>query len=140
MQYKSLLLLWGGLFALCAGLGFLPEPDGPVKTAMTVLSVAHFLPPAVLLFRAGKEKNREEIRLVRNLAALSLGLTMLLLIGNFLSAGKSEALGSLLHYMLIIISSPMLCSGYWALSLFLWACLLAASVQLLGKKAGNARG
>jgi len=34
-----------------------------------------------------------------------------------------------LHIMLVIVSSPMVCSGNWALSLFLWACLLVASLR-----------
>ena len=35
--------------------------------------------------------------------------------------------------VLIVVSSPMVCSGYWALSLFLWACLLMVSHSLLKK-------
>ena len=39
----------------------------------------------------------------------------------------------LLFAVLIVVSSPMVCSGYWALSLFLWACLLIVSHSLLRK-------
>ena len=35
--------------------------------------------------------------------------------------------------VLIVVSSPMVCSGYWALSLFLWACLLMVSHSLVKK-------
>ena len=35
--------------------------------------------------------------------------------------------------VLIVVSSSMVCSGYWALSLFLWACLLMVSHALVNK-------
>jgi len=91
------------------------------------LSVAFFVPPALLLFRAEKQ----DVLLIRNLSALSLTLTLALLIGNFLAAFSSETLGQILHYVLIIVSCPMICSGHWAMSLFLWACLLTASLRQL---------
>ena len=37
MSRKSLFILWAVLFGLCAALGFLPEPEGPLGTALTVL-------------------------------------------------------------------------------------------------------
>ena len=95
MSKKMWFLLWGGLFVLCAALGFLPEPvcapseDGGVcwlRVVMTILSVAFFLPPAVLLHQAGREKNVPMQQLIRNLSALSLGLTLVMLILNFWSA------------------------------------------------------
>lgn len=72
--------------------------------------------------------------MIRNLSALSLGATAVLVIANILSAFGSPALGLFLHGMLTIVSAPMLCSGYWALSLFLWASLLIGSLALLWKK------
>lgn len=131
MRHKPLLLLWAILFGLCAALGFLPEPEGALKGVLTAASIAHFLPPLATLYLAKQEKDIQTIRLIRNLSFLSLVLTMALLIANFLSAGAGEILGNLLYYMLIIVSSPMICSGLWALSLFLWACLLMASLTFL---------
>ncbi|HIS60046.1 MAG TPA: hypothetical protein IAC17_06375, partial [Candidatus Faecousia faecipullorum] len=64
----------------------------------------------------------------------SLGATGLLLALNFLTALGSETLGNVLHGILTIVSSPMICSGYWALSLFLWACLLMGSFKVLSKR------
>ena len=143
MSKKMWFLLWGGLFVLCAALGFLPEPvcapteDGGVcwlRVVMTILSVVFFLPPAVLLHKAGKEKNVPIQQLIRNLSALSLGLTLVMLILNFWSALGPEILGSVLHYVLVVVSTPMICSGQWALSLFLWACLLMVSLRQLCRK------
>ena len=127
MKRKILFALWGCLFSLCAGLGFIPEPEGTLQIFMTTASLLTFLPPAVLLYRG----DTADTKLIRNLSALSLGLTLVLVILNFLTVLSSEALGSLLHYMLVTVSSPMICSGHWAMSLFLWACLLVASVRRL---------
>ena len=125
MNKKVLFVLWGVLFILCAGLGFIPEPQGVWKAAMTVLSVLFFLPPALLLWQA----DRNTAMLIRNLSLLSLGVTLVTLILNFVLAVSSEFLGNVLHYILVIVSAPMICSGYWVLSLFLWACLLMASLK-----------
>ena len=130
MSQNTLYALWGGLFLLCAGLGFVPEPN--LFTALAAL--AGFLPPALLLYRAGKAKDVHTLKLVRNLAALSLGLTALLLVLNFMTALSSETLGTIIYYILVIVSSPMVCSGHWALSLFAWACLLMVSLSQLKKK------
>ena len=129
MKKKSLFALWGGLFLVCGGLGFVPEPAGVVRWLLTVLSILFFLPPAVLVYQGRKTGDAHLLALIRNLSALSLGLTALLLILNFLTAFRSEVLGNILHAVLVVVSSPMICSGYWVLSLFLWACLLTASLS-----------
>ena len=123
MSKRTLFALWGCLFVLCAGLGFLPE----ASWWMTALAVLFFVPPAVLLYRARKEKDDRTRLLIRNLAAMSLGLTVVLLVVTFLTALSSETLGTAIHCLLTVVSTPMLCSGHWALSLFLWACLLMGS-------------
>ena len=125
MNKKVLFVLWGVLFILCSGLGFVPEPQGTWKAAMTVLSVLFFLPPALLLWQA----DRNTAMLIRNLSLLSLGMTLVTLILNFVLAVSSEFLGNVLYYILVIVSAPMICSGYWVLSLFLWACLLMDSLK-----------
>ena len=129
MSKKWLFALWGGLFALCAGLGFLPEPEGALGVLLTVLALASFLPPVALLYRAVREQDRHTVLLVRNLSGLSLGLTLILLMLNFWSALGSETLGTVLYGLLVVVSSPMICSGHWAMSLFLWACLLMVSLR-----------
>ena len=134
MTNKSLYSLWGVLFIICAVLGFIPVPSDAVQAVFTALSVLFFLPPVVLLYRAGKESDRSTPQLIRNLSLASLGLTLMVLILSVVTAVQSEFLGDFLHGILVIVSAPMICSGYWVLSLFLWACLLICSLQLLGKK------
>lgn len=120
MKKTVLYVLWGILFAVCAGLGFIPEPEGAVKWLCVSLSVLFFVPP-MLLARSG---DRATVMLVRNLALLALLLAAALLVLNILSASFSEMTGIILHYVLIVAASPMICSQYWALTLFLWAYLM----------------
>ena len=134
MNKTAYFTLWGGIFILCAGLGFIPEPEGFFRFALTTLSLLFFLPPAMLFRDAKKQKDRVVLKLLRNLSGLSLGLTLVLLIGNFLSLMAPQWLGNVLYGVLVIISAPMVCSGYWLLSLFLWACLLTACFSALKQK------
>ncbi len=131
MNQKGFYGLWAGLFILCAGLGFIPEPEGALRMVLTGLSLIFFLPPAALLIRAAKAKDIDTPKLIRNLSILSLALTAAVLILNFFTAFRSEFVGQVLHYVLVIVSSPMICSGHWALSLFCWACLFMVSLKQL---------
>ena len=101
---------------------------------MTLAAAVFFLPPAMVLYQAGKAKDRQSVKLICFLAALSLGLTLVLLVLNFMAAVRSEFLGTVLHYVLVVVSTPMIASGHWALSLFAWACLLMAGLGLLRRK------
>lgn len=137
MTKKNLCLLWGILYILCAGLGFIPgfvaDVPAGLQGVLTFLSLACFFPPAALVYLARKEEDRDMLRRVRNLAALSLGATAVVLIASFALSMAPDWVGVFLHVVLILVSSPMVCSGYWALSLFLWACLLMASLSALRK-------
>ena len=134
MKQSYLFALWGGLFILCAVLGFIPAPSAALQVLMTLLSIAFFAPAAMLLYRAGKTGDRATALLIRNLCAVSLALTAALLIATFLAVFAPAWLGDLLHILLLVLSTPMICSGYWVLSLLLWACLLMASLKLLKTK------
>ena len=131
MKQSTLFSLWGILFVICAALGFVPQPEGVWQALLTVLSLVFFLPPSLLLYRAAKTGRRGTVRAVRDLAILSLVVTTLVLLANFLSLHGSEFTGVFLHALLVIVSSPMICSGHWVLPLFCWACLLFAGNQIL---------
>ena len=131
MKQSTLFSLWGILFVICAALGFVPQPEGVWQALLTVLSLVFFLPPSLLLYRAAKTGRRGTVRAVRDLAILSLVVTTLVLLANFLSLHGSEFTGVFLHALLVIVSAPMICSGHWVLPLFCWACLLFAGNQIL---------
>ena len=130
MKKTVLYVLWGVLFAVCAGLGFIPEPEGALKWLCTGLSVAFFVPP-MLLARSG---DRNTVALVRLLALMALILASVLLVLNILSSSFSEMTGIILHYVLIVAASPLICSRFWALTLFLWAYLMLYCGKKLKQK------
>ena len=134
MKKSTLFALWGGMFVLCAGLGFVPEPAGLVKWLLVMVSVGFFVPGWLLLRQAAKDRDAHTIQLIRNLAAASLIATVVLLMLNFLTALASETLGTVLYYLLVIVSSPMVCAQYWVLSLFFWAYLMIDAAGKLKQK------
>ena len=137
MNKKLLFSLWAVLFILCAGLGFIPEPAGAVKTILFLLSLIFFLPPMVLLFLSVRDSDKETLLLVRNLSILSLLATLVFMMLNIASVLWSQAAGNILYSILTIVSSPMICCGNWFLSMFLWACLLMISLRELKKANKN---
>lgn len=134
MTNKSWYIIWGVLFALCAGLGFLPEPEGLDKGICVVMSLLFFVPPVAMVYTGWKKKDLENIRLVRNLALGSLAVTLLALVANMLTLAMPVWAGDLLYAFLVIVSAPMVCSQVWVMSLVLWAALMWTCILLLGKK------
>ena len=126
MKIKLTYALWAVLFVICACLGFVPNAVGFGKTLLTVCSLIFFLPGWLLLIWG----QRKQVRII---SLCSLGASLVLLVANFFSVLASKAVGDALYILLVVVSSPMVCSQYWVLSLFLWACLLMATF-LKGKK------
>lgn len=127
MKQKTLYILWAFLFILCAGLGFIPKSEGLGTAVLVVLCLAFFLTGGMLLYGAYRHGDVQGVRRIRIISAASLGITLVLLVANFLCANASQTVGNLLYGLLVILSSPMVCGRYWVISLFLWACLLMAS-------------
>lgn len=123
---------WIVQFILCAVLGFIYNTNTAGRAIQTLLSVLFFVPPAILLIDATRQKDKKELMRIIIISAVSLGATMLLLIANVLSVGASETVGNVLHYILAVASVPMFCARYWIVSLFLWACVLMGA--LYGKR------
>ena len=134
MNKKLLFTLWGVLFVVCAAFGFIPQPGTAVMILGYLLAFGFFGIGGWILWQAYQTRDRATATLVRNLSLASLMTTSILLVANFLSVFASQGLGNFLHYVLIIVSSPMLCAPSWATSLFLWACLMVVSQNLLKKK------
>ena len=129
MKKSTLLLIWGISYIICAGLGFIPEPQGAVRAMLFLVSLLFFLPPAVLLYHGKTQGDKDAVRLVRGLSAASLGLTLVGLCGNILAAPGGNELGDIMHILLGLVSAPMFCSNFWAVPLFLWAVLLITSFK-----------
>ncbi len=134
MDKGILKALWAGMFILCAVLGFIPEPEGFSKFMLCSLGLLFFLPPALLLYKSWQDRDRKTLKWIRRLSLLSLGLTLVLMVGNLLSVLASTAVGNVLYWALVILSTPMICSQYWFLGPAGWAILLFTTMEL-GKEA-----
>ncbi len=134
MKDKQLFIIWGGAYLVCAALGFIPQPQGIGKAMMVLASALFFVPGGILLARAVKKGNTGMLKRFRNLSLIWLGVTLALLVANLLSARAPQWLGNVLHGLLVILSSPMVCSQYWAAVMFGWACLLMVSLRHLRRK------
>ena len=133
MTKKKLYTAWGVMYVLCAALGFVPSPEGALFGLLFMLSLAFFIPPAVLLYRAIQRSDLATVRVVRTLSLVSLCATLVMLVVNLLSVGSTRVVGTAVYYLLILVSSPMVCNQVWFPSLFLWACLMVVSWKELKK-------
>ena len=115
------------MYAICAGIGFIPAPQGIAQGIMIFFSLVFFLPPAILFHRATGKKDKETFKILRNLSLTWLITATVALCINILSVGASALVGNILYYILILVTAPMVCGQFWVMSLFLWACLLIAS-------------
>ena len=134
MKDSKLYALWGAAYILCGLLGFIREPNGFVMAMLVLLAVGFFVPGAILLYRGYRENNGQKVKIIRNISLIWLGMTLVLLVANFLTAGATELTGDLLYGFLVMLTAPMCCGQFWILSLFLWACLLMASLSCLKKQ------
>lgn len=123
-----LYVVWACLYILCVGLGTIPEPAGFGKAVMVLIALAFFVPGFWLVIEALAKEDRKAVRTVRIISICSLSLTALALVGNFLSANAGADVGDALYDVLALVSAPMLCGQYWAMSIFLWACLLMITI------------
>lgn len=129
MKNKTLWILWACLWGLTAILGFIPSPAGFGKGVLTLLALSFFVPPCLLLFRG----DRKIAVGIRTISLVWLGLTLVLLVLNLLSIRSTQLVGDMLHSLLVVLTAPMVCSQYWLIVVFLWACLLFAAI-IRGKK------
>lgn len=133
---KKLILwcIWVFLYALCAGLGYISDPSDSQKPALLIMALIFFIPGLLLLIDGLRSRDQKTLLQLRWISGLSLALTLVLLVANVMSALASEAVGNVLYEVLIFVSVPMICSQQWLLSLFLWACLLFATLPGRRKK------
>lgn len=116
--------VWGVLYAICVGLSFVAPENAFEKTLLVLTGLIFFLPPAYLLWRAKKENCRKTFLILRLISGGVLVLSTVLLMLNFLSVYWSARAGLVVYVLLAMFAPPIVCVQSWALSLFLWACVL----------------
>lgn len=131
---KKCWIAWGILYLICTLWGFIPSPSGVLYGILVLTSLCFFIPGGILLYDSIQKGDRNNLKRIRLLSLLSLCLTTVIIVLNFMSASSSDAVGTVLYWLLIIVSAPMICSQVWILSLFGWAMLLMGSVFYLKKE------
>lgn len=131
---KKLWILWAAAYVLCTVCAFFPVASGALSGLFLLLSLGFFVPPGLLIYEAVQRKNYNTLKLIRNLSLISLGLTLLTILLNFVSIQASDAWGLVLYWLLILVSTPMICSQVWVVGLFGWACLLMVCLKYLKNK------
>lgn len=134
MKEKILYAIWASLYILCVGLGTVENAAGLGKALLIASAVIFFLPGGALLYHGLQTGNNKVLQRLRLVCLTSLVLTLILIVANLMSVSASAKTGKVLYDLLQLFSAPMLCGQYWALSLFLWACLLMASFTKIRKK------
>ena len=124
----KLWIAWGCLYLLCTACAFLSVTPGFFYALFIAFSIAFFVPGGMLLHHGITTGDKTLVRIIRLMSLCSLGLTLVTIILNFLTARHSAAVGTVLYWLLILVSTPMICSQVWVLGLFGWACLLMASL------------
>lgn len=133
--------IWIGMFILCAVLGYLPPQEGANKWMLAIFALLFFLPPALLVYLGWTEKDRKLVKLLQKISLIVVISTVALLVINLLSVAlilvmpESTALivGDILYYLLILVSTPMICGQFWGIGLLGWILLLWCCV-FLGKE------
>lgn len=133
MKTKKLYFLWLGLYALCFGLGFIPERNLFAQILLGLLSLVFYIPPILLLHQGVREGDKKLLSQIRKISLASLVLTMLLIVANIASVYASDAAGRILNTLLNLVSVPMFCCYFRGMGLFLWACLFISSFPRLWK-------
>lgn len=131
---KNYWIAWGILYLTCTLWGFIPSASGALYALLVLTSLGFFIPPALILHHAIVREEWMSVRIIRNLSIASLAATTIMIVFNFLSANYSDAVGTVLYWVLIIVSTPMVCSQVWIISLFAWAILMVVSISQLRKK------
>ena len=131
---KNLWIIWGIAYLICTVCAFFTVAPGLVYWLFILLSIGFFVPPGLLIYESVQKKEKKALRLIRNLSLLSLGLTLVAILLNFISIEAPSEWGLALYWILLVVSAPMACSQVWILGMFGWACLLMVCLKYLKKK------
>lgn len=130
----KLWIAWGCMYLLCTACGFIITTPGFLRGLFLLFSIGFFIPGGMLLWNGIQNHDRHTVKTVRLLSILSLSLTLLMIILNFATARDSATVGTVMYWLLIVVSTPMICSQVWVVGLFGWACLLMGSILKTKKK------
>lgn len=130
MKDKQLYLYWLYLFIICAALGFIQNRNPLGVALLTIVGVAFFVPPAIMVYRdirAGQSRHLGKLAILSGCSLLATAV-LFILYWLLLTVSGSDISAGIAYAVLTVFSAPMMCVAFPAISMFLWACLLITSV------------
>ena len=121
-------IAWGVVYAICVGLSYVAPESAFEKALLMLCGLIFFIPPAWLLWRAKRENCRKTLKVLRLISGGALISGTVLLALNMLSVFWGPRAGLVLYVLFTMFAAPMGCIQSWALSLFLWACVLMVTL------------
>lgn len=125
--------IWAVLFGICAALGNITQRNTGINIVLSFWAVLFFVPGFLLLYEGLKTGNKKLLLRLRIVCLSSLVLSLLMIMLNIFTVNAPEAVGQVMHVLLVVLSTPMSCCFIQGISLFLWACLLIASFPRIWK-------
>ena len=125
----GLCILWVVLYCACVGFSFVSNRNLGGKIFLIGLNLMFFVPPFVLAFRALKEENRKALKTLRWICISVLVLATVTLVLNIVAVKFSATVGLVMYILFAVLAPPLACANQWALSLFLWACVMMLTLQ-----------
>lgn len=104
MKEHKLYFLWALLYALTAGLGFLPNPPEWAKALLILLTIGFFVPGGLLLWNGRKDAHT--VHTVLGLSMASLSTSLIFLVANLASTRAGNVVGVALHVLLGVFFRP----------------------------------
>lgn len=125
--------IWAVLFGICAALGNITQRNTGINIVLSFWAFLFFVPGFFLLYEGLKTGNKKLLLRLRIVCLSSLVLSLLMIMLNIFTVNAPEAVGQVMHVLLVVLSTPMSCCFIQGISLFLWACLLIASFPRIWK-------
>ena len=129
-----LYIAWLILYGLCAALACIPSSTGVLYGICILCGLLFYVPPTILVHRASKQGDKKTLRTVFFISIAWLVMAMIMIVCNILSVGATELAGTVLHYLMVVLTVPMVTLQFWVVAIFLWACLMVVCFQQLRKK------
>ena len=129
MKKSYVYIIWALLYCLCAGLGFIPSPEGFGKSLLIACGFVFFLPPYYLGWVAYKQDDRKTMKELRAISLVAIGLFFVFFVLNILVSVASGKVNPLVEELLYLLVVPMGCGVSTTITLLMWACLLMISLR-----------
>ena len=120
--------IWAVMYIGAVLLSLIDNVQGVGAVLLNIYSVLFFVPGGILAYWAIRQRDKVQLRLLRIISGVSLSVTGVVLVIIFLFVQGSSLLGKILNSFLILLSALFMIAPFWAASIFLWACLLMATI------------